>query len=127
MFVWIFKGKLNTGKAQKSTNDICMFIGDKVIVYVDDWLFFLPKIEFIKNVISNIKVQGLDLQVEDYFAVFLGVNIERSEDGAIALTQTGLIKRIICALNLDPKSSNDAIVPSETKTLGSNIKGDPTE
>ena len=88
----------------KSNPDIdpCSFMTDKVIciVYVDDTLFFSPKEEYIEEVITGLKSCELELEVENSVAGFLGVYIDRREDGTIKLTQEGLIKRIIEALRV---------------------------
>jgi hypothetical protein len=83
--------------------DPCLFISDKVIclIYVDDTLFFSPKEEFINEVIDKLSKCDLDLEVEDSVAGFLGVHINRNtDDGTIKLTQSGLAKRVVEALNV---------------------------
>jgi Reverse transcriptase (RNA-dependent DNA polymerase) len=83
--------------------DACLFISDKVIclVYVDDTLFYAPKVEYIDEVIELLKKEGMDLEVEGEVLGFLGVHIERNViEGTISLTQKGLIKRIIEALEV---------------------------
>jgi hypothetical protein len=83
--------------------DPCLFISDRVIclVYVDDTLFFSPKEEYINDVIEKLSQAELQLEVEDSVAGFLGVHIERNNlDGSVKLTQSGLAKRVIDALNV---------------------------
>jgi hypothetical protein len=83
--------------------DPCLFISDKVIclVYVDDTLFFSPKEDFINEVIDKLSKADLDLEVEDSVAGFLGVHIDRNtENGTVKLTQSGLAKRVVEALNV---------------------------
>ena len=78
-------------------------MSDKVIVlvYVDDTLFYSPRKEWIDEAIKKIEKQDLELEIEDSVAGFLGVRIERNEkDGTIKLTQKGLIKRIVKALQI---------------------------
>jgi len=98
------KSKLETvGLRSEPEIDPCLFISDKVIclIYVDDTLFFSPKQEYIDEIISKLQnEQNLALEVEDTVAGFLGVHIERRDDGSIKLTQKGLIKRIIEAINI---------------------------
>jgi hypothetical protein len=58
--------------------DPCLFISEKVIclVYVDDTLFFLPREDFINEVIEQLSQCNLNLEVEDSVAGFLGVHID---------------------------------------------------
>ena len=83
--------------------DSCLFILDKCIclVYVDDTLFFSPKSEYIDKAIMAMRESGrIELEREESIAGFLRVHIKRDErSGTIQLTQTGLTKRIIEALN----------------------------
>ena len=46
----------------------------------------------------------LHFEEEDSVAGFLGVHIDRREDGSILLSQKGLTERIIEALNLSEES-----------------------
>jgi Reverse transcriptase (RNA-dependent DNA polymerase) len=83
--------------------DPCLFISDKVIclVYVDDTLFYSPKIEYIHEVIEKLRARKMDLEVEGKVAGFLGVHFEWDvTKNTVTLTQEGLIKRIIEALNI---------------------------
>jgi hypothetical protein len=98
--------KIKLEKVGFTTNiavDPCLFISDKVIclVYVDDTLFYSPKEEYIDKIIQKLRNEEMEFDVEDSVAGFLGVHMERNEsDGSIKLTQKGLIKRIIEALNI---------------------------
>jgi hypothetical protein len=95
-FFLFLKSKLETaGFRNKEEIDPCLFISDKCIclVYVDDTLFYAPKAEYIKEAINKLKAIGMELEVKDSVAGFLGVHIERNEkDQSIKLTQSGLTK-----------------------------------
>lgn len=68
---------------------------------MDDTLFYLPKPEYIHEVIHKLRDEGMDIEEKDNVAGFLGAHIERDDSkGTITLTQSGLIKRIIDTLNL---------------------------
>jgi hypothetical protein len=107
--------------------DPCLFVSDKVIclVYVDDTLFFSPKQEFIDAVITKLQDEhGMDLEVEQDVAGFLGVHLDRdSSTGHIKLTQIGLTKRIIEALGV----GNEPIkaTPARREPLVMDRDGDP--
>jgi hypothetical protein len=79
------------------------FVSDKAIciVYVDDTLLFSPRQEYIDEMIVKLEESGLSLEAEDDVAGFLGVLIERRDDGTILMTQPGLTERIVKALKID--------------------------
>jgi hypothetical protein len=65
-------------------------------VYVDATLLYSPKEEYINKVLEDLKNEGMELEVENSVAGFLGVHMERSEDGgAIKLTQKGLARHTL--------------------------------
>jgi hypothetical protein len=102
------KGKLTSesvGFEQSPNNDPCLFYTKDVIcvVYVDDCLFFSPSDDAIERAFDRMPEAGLDFNIEEDVKGFLGVLITAKNDGtgAIKLTQTGLIDRIITAKGLD--------------------------
>jgi hypothetical protein len=121
------KSKLESLGFEANDNiDPCLFISTKVIclVYVDDTLFFSPKEDFINEVIDQLSKADLDLEVEDSVAGFLGVHIDRNTDtGTIKLTQSGLTKRIIEALNVG--SLPRKFTPASKEPLVQDTQGDP--
>jgi hypothetical protein len=93
----------SVGFVSNEAVDPCLFISDRVIclVYVDNTLFFSPKEEYINDVIEKLSQAELELEVEDSVAGFLGVHIEHNNaDGSVKLTQSGLAKHVIDALNV---------------------------
>ncbi|CAJ1967493.1 unnamed protein product [Cylindrotheca closterium] len=126
-FFNFIKGKLeNAGFKSQEEVDPCLFISDKVIclVYVDDTLFFSPKEEYRNKAIESLKSQGVAVEIEDSVAGFLGVHIERDESNkTIKLTQKGLTKRIIEALNIDQEPQKHT--PALKEPLGKDENGDP--
>ena len=117
----------NVGMIPQTDINPCLFISDKVIcvLYVDDTLFWSPKKEWIDEVIEKLQTQEqVELEDEEDVAGFLGVHIEKSErDQTVKLTQEGLIKRIIAALNIErlPACKTPAAMTPLTKDLD----GDP--
>jgi hypothetical protein len=120
------KGKLENIYFLQSNFDPCLFISEQVIclVYVDGNLFFSPDQASIAEVIAKLKLEGLELEIEDDIAGFLGVHIDRKHDGTIHLTQTGLIGRIIKALDLQPYQHLKQM-PCEQGCLGADLDGEP--
>ena len=126
-FFNFIKDKLEkAGFQSQDSVDPCLFISDKVIclVYVDDTLFFSPKEEYITEAINSLKDQNVAVEIEDSVAGFLGVHIERDESNkTIKLTQKGLTKRIIEALNIESEPQKHT--PALKEPLGKDENGDP--
>ena len=131
-FFNLLKGNLERCGFTQSEFDACLFISPKVICvcYVDDCLFFSPDEADIDATIEDIKHCGMDLQVEDSVAGFLGVHIEREMEETtegvqekITLLQTGLTDRIITALGLNVKS-NGAPTPAIAIPLDKDLDGE---
>jgi hypothetical protein len=106
--------------------DPCLFVSDTCIclVYVDDTLLFARSQTVIADVVDGLKRLGMDLEEEDDVASFLGVLIQKHPGATttIELLQTGLIKRIIDALqitHLPPKRN-----PSKLGVLSTDPEGD---
>jgi hypothetical protein len=65
------------------------------------------------------------LEVESAVAGFLGVLITKKPDGTIHLTQTGVIQRILAALNMDDLNTKET--PAEHGCLPIDKDGDPPQ
>ena len=115
---------IKTGFRQ-SDHDPCLFLSDTVIclVYVDDCLFFGKEQSHIDAAINRITETGMVLEVENDAAGFLGVNINRLEDGTIELTQPGLANKIVEALGM--QDANPKSTPAPIEPLGRDINGAP--
>ena len=68
-------------------------------------LFCSPNKSKIDCTVSKLKPFNFDLTDEGDVDSFLGVQIDTTPDGAIKMTQTGLIDTIIETLGLDEKST----------------------
>jgi hypothetical protein len=121
------KSKLErVGFESNEAIDPCLFLSDKVIclIYVDDTLLFSPKEEYIDEVIDKLSKSDLELEVEDSVAGFLGVHLERNEkDQSIKLTQQGLAKRVVEALDLGNQPRK--LTPASSEPLVKDDDGDP--
>ena len=134
-FFQLLKSNLEKCGFQQSTLDPCLFISPTVICvcYVDDCLFYSKHEPEIDKAIDQIKKCGMDLQVEDSVAGFLGVHIDRvtqfdKKEGKeleyIRLLQTGLIDRIIKALDLESHTSG-CKTPAPLDPLPRDLEGEP--
>jgi hypothetical protein len=123
-FEYLKQNLLKCGYKQ-SEFDPCLFISEDVIclVYVDDCLFFSKSQDSIDKSIEKIRKVGMQLNVEDDVAGFLGVHIDHNDDGTVRLTQTGLIDRVILAMGLE--DANPKGTPAPRESLGRDLKGNP--
>jgi hypothetical protein len=107
----------------QSACDPCLFFSTNVIclVYVDDCLFFARSQQAIDESIEAIKATGMELNVEDDVAGFLGVHLNHKGNGQVVLTQTGLIERVISGMGLE--DANPKSTPAPRETLGRDVGG----
>ena len=110
-----------------SKMDPCLFVGPKVlaICYVDDIIFWAKDEDAIYELGIQLRSKELLLEEEDDAAGFLGVRLDKLEDGKINMTQTGLTDRIIETLGLDTKMSKNKYTPAEAKPLPRDDNGEP--
>ena len=125
-FLHLKKNLEARGFKQMIDIDPCLFMSEDVVcvVYVDDCLWFSRTEEAIDNAIESLKKPEPDsflVEVEDDVAGFLGILMDKHEDGSIELKQEGLIKRILKVMNLEEASAKDT--PADTKPLGKDEKG----
>jgi hypothetical protein len=121
------KDKLESIGFESSESNQCLFISDKVIclVYVDDTLLYADDMQAIDDCIAALRNAGMGLEVEDDVAGFLGVHIDRNDDGKILMTQMGLTDRIVKALNIGDKPCKKT--PAVYGCLGKDKCGDPPQ
>jgi hypothetical protein len=121
------KEKLEECGFEQSMADQCLFISGTVVclVYVDDTLLYAEDMEAINVAIKAIEDAEMHLEVEDDVAGFLGVLIDRKDNGTIHMTQLGLTGQIIKALNIGDLPIKRT--PAEYGCLGKNEFGDPPQ
>jgi hypothetical protein len=120
---------------RQSLNDRCLFMSKNVIVltYVDDCIFFSKKESHIMQLIDDLRNPKnkrhipFSLNVESNYEGFLGIDINPSKhvEGALELLQTGLIDRILAALNLDHANVSEREEPAVAISLGKDENGPP--
>jgi hypothetical protein len=96
----------------QSEADPCLFISSDIIclIYVDDALLFYKNKTSIDILTNKMKQEGMLFREEESVAGYLGVHIDRRNDGTIHLTQKGLADKIIDSLHL----SGEDISPVDT-------------
>jgi hypothetical protein len=87
-------------------------------------LSFSPDQAIIAGIITKLKLEGLELETEDDIAGVLGAHIDRKVDRTIHLAQTGLIDRIIKALDLQP-DQHPKQTPCKKICLDADLDGEP--
>lgn len=112
-----------------SDNDPCLYIGPDVICvsFVDDCLFFSRSEGAIDRLISSIsdpkQPDSLALNVESDVAGFLGILLEKQDDGSIEMKQTGLIERILRVMGME--DSRPVRSPTNGDAIGADLNGEP--
>jgi hypothetical protein len=119
-------GGLNQLGFTPSVVDECIFYHDGTVflVYVDDGITAGPSKEAINQVITDLQTL---FKVSDKgdLTDYLGVNIERRDDGSIKLTQPHLIDQIIEDVNFQKDTKFKSTPAASTKILNKDKGGEP--
>jgi hypothetical protein len=113
---------------EQSKVDECIFYKGEIvyILYTDDSIIAGPDTEEIDRVIKEMSATGLELTIEGDLQDFLGVNIDRKEDGTIHFTQPHLIDSILEDLGLDKENVKGKNTPaSSSKLLSRHTESEP--
>jgi hypothetical protein len=104
---------------RQSEHDPCVFYTGRsiYIVYTDDSILAGPDEKELDAIIQQMKDVGLKITSEGGIEDFLGINIERKEDGSFLLTQKRLIDSILTDLGLNRTN----VLPKQTPTASSKI------
>ena len=99
-------------------SDECVFVHGKCVfvLYVDDGIFMSPEIIYIDKAIEDLIPAGIKVKDQGYSFDNVVVNIKKSDDGSIKISQPTLIQCIIKNINLGPRASKPVPSPS-TKNL----------
>ena len=84
---------------------------------MDDSILTGPNLKDLDKIIEDMKKVGLELTVEGDISDFLGVNIQRHEDGTVHLTQPHLINSILEELGLQTNSAKSKATPAASSKL----------
>jgi hypothetical protein len=103
----------------QSQHDPCVFYHGSAtyILYTDDSILAGPDSHELDEIIQKMKDVGLKITCDGGIEDFLGINIERKEDGSFVLTQKRLIDSILKDLGLDRTN----VMPKQTPTASSKI------
>lgn len=111
---------------RQSEHDPCLFIRNNclILVYVDDCLIFGKDESTLDDVIKSLQSVFV-LTSQGSVGAYLGIDIKKTTQGFIELTQTGLIQKIISACGLQEQSAEHS-VPATT-ILHADLEGPPRE
>ena len=105
---------------KQSKVDECVFYRGKTlyVLYTDDSLLAGPDLKEIEQVIYDLQhMAKLAITVEGDLADFLGVNIDRRDDGTIHLSQPHLIDQILEDLRLKDDTVKIHTTPAASSKL----------
>jgi hypothetical protein len=90
----------------QSCHDPCLFIRKVclLLVYVDDCLLFAKSDTILDEILASLEKTFI-LTSQGSVGAYLGIDIQRTSDGNMELTQTGLINKIISACGLQDQST----------------------
>jgi hypothetical protein len=97
----------------QSKIDECVFYCRKVIyvLYTDDSILARPNKNEINRIIQRLRDVTLNLTIEGTLTDFLGVNIDRRDDGTIHMSQPRLIDQVIEDLRMSGEEVATKDVP----------------
>lgn len=122
------KGKLESVGFTISKHDDCVFFKGMTmyILYTDDSILAGPDDKELQRILQLIQSTGLNITTDSGIDDFLGVTIERSDNGTIQLTQRRLIKSILQDLGLDKENVTTKSTPAaSSKLLSHHLKSPP--
>ena len=95
-----------------SKHDHCLFLREDcmIVIWIDDAILLTKEETTADKVIGELRALDLDLDRETNnggLAGYLGIDITKELDGSLTMTQTGLIDRIIEALDLGTANAKD--------------------
>jgi predicted nucleotidyltransferase len=106
-------------KFEQSKVDECIFYRGKTMyaLYTDDSILAGPDQAEIGQIIKEMQTANLDITIEGDLQDFLGVNIDKHENGSIHLTQPHLIDQILDDLRLNNDNVSEKITPATSSKL----------
>jgi hypothetical protein len=104
---------------KQSEVDECVFYKGNMlyVLYTDDSIIAGPDKDEIYKTIKKIQKAGLNITVEGDLQDFLGINIQREDDGSIYLSQPHLIEQILRVLRLDGKEVKEKDTPAKSSVI----------
>ena len=105
----------------------CLYYRRSIVflVYIDDCIVFGPDDTTIDEVVADLRKSTQNFTIDDQGEVgdFLGIQIQKLDDGSIVLTQPQLIDSIIQDLHLQSCSNPKTTLAITSKVLHKDAKG----
>jgi len=103
----------------QSKVDECLFYRGKAmyLLYTDDSLLAGPDQKELDRIIEDMKKAGLAITMDGDIQDFLGVNVDRRQDGTIKLSQPHLINQILKDLRLDGENVASKATPAASSCI----------
>jgi hypothetical protein len=106
-FEHLFTAFFDMGFIQSKLDPCLLFKKDiMIVVYCDDCGIASKETKEIDNLIKDFERRGFQLTREGSFSEFLGIKFEKGDNGAISMTQKGLINKIIAATGMEQCNPN---------------------
>lgn len=123
-YLHLFDALVNKLGFKQSKLDKCLLMKEDMmmIIFVDDCGISYKNKKDFTNLIASLRALDFELTEEGTFTNFLGINFLRTSTN-ITMTQTGLIKRIIDATDMNGCNPNHT--PTTQEALGSDPEGEP--
>jgi hypothetical protein len=116
-FLYLKAKLLKIGFVQSKFDDCVFYKGRMVyVLYTDDSILAGPDKGEIDQTIREMQ-SVLDITIEGDLTDFLGVNIDRREDGTIKLSQPKLIDQVISDLHLEQENATTKATPMASSRL----------
>eukprot|EP00978_Attheya_sp_CCMP212_P031932 scaffold122559_cov58-Attheya_sp.AAC.2 len=116
----------------QSTIDECVFYHGKLIlmIYVDDCIRMSPDNQDIDDVIALLQVsiggtRPFNITYEGDISDYLGVKVEKLDNGTMTLTQPHLIDQIISDLGLKDNTKTKELPALSSRVLNKDVDGLP--
>ena len=112
-------GLVKLGFKQSSVDECVLYFNKSVLlIYTDDTILMGPDENELTHIVTLLRTK-FDLEVEGTLCDYLGINIKKTESGALELTQPHLIQSLLEDLGLN----RDGTTPKHTPALSSKILG----
>ena len=122
----LFKALKEDGFVVSKFDPCLLFKKDMMlVVYVDDVGISAKRKQDVDEMVERLKKRGFELTREGSFSEFLGIKFEKMADGAINMTQKGLIQKILEASGMTDCNPN--WTPASSTPLGSDPDGEPMD
>ena len=104
---------------RQSKHDECVFFKGKAmyVLYTDDSILAGPDSAELDDIMKQIRDVGLKITSEGGIEDFLGINVDKQEDGSYLLTQTRLIDSILDDLGLNKKNVATKMTPTASSKI----------